>query len=82
MARPAADEPEPASPEEEGVDSQDPPPMQIEPAHLLANEVRERLRADGFTDEQIDSWAETFTAEHGAGDAEDLIAWIAEQEGR
>ena len=40
---------------------------QIEGARLLGNDARERLHADGFDDEQIDAWAETFIAEVGSG---------------
>ena len=39
----------------------------IEGARVLGNEARPRLRADGFTDRQIDEWAETFIAEVGVG---------------
>jgi hypothetical protein len=52
----------------------------IEGARLLGNEVRDRLHADGFTDRQIDQWAETFIAEVGSGSAEDFIVWISRQE--
>lgn len=54
----------------------------IEGARILANEARERLRADGFSDAQIDEWAEAFIAERGSGGVEDLVAWIAEREQR
>jgi hypothetical protein len=52
----------------------------IEGARLLGNEVRDRLHADGFTDRQIDQWAETFIAEVGSGSGDDFIAWIAREE--
>ncbi len=54
----------------------------IEGARLLGNEARPRLRADGFTDRQIDEWAESFMTEVGSGEVDDLVAWISEQEGR
>jgi hypothetical protein len=54
----------------------------IEGARILANEARERLRADGFTDAQIDEWADAFIAERGSGEVEDLVAWIAAREQR
>lgn len=54
----------------------------IEGARILANEARDRLRADGFTDTQIDEWADAFIAERGSGEVEDLVAWIAEREQR
>lgn len=52
----------------------------IEGARILANDARDRLRADGFTDAQIDEWADAFIAERGSGEVEDLVAWIAERE--
>ena len=52
----------------------------IEGAHILANEARERLRGEGFTDDEIDKWAETFITEVGAGDVDQLVAWIGRQE--
>jgi len=54
----------------------------IEGARILANEARDRLRADGFTDAQIDEWAEAFISEQGSGEADDLVAWIAAREHR
>ena len=48
----------------------------------MANEARDRLHADGFTDAQIGRWAETFIAENSAGEADEFIAWIAAQENR
>jgi hypothetical protein len=54
----------------------------IEGARLLANEARRRLRADGFTDSQIDEWAESFVTEVGSGEVDDLVAWIADRESR
>ena len=61
---------------------------EVEGARLLANEARGRLRADGFTDTEIDAWAITYyTMAAGGRDegaADDLVAFItAEQaEGR
>jgi hypothetical protein len=49
---------------------------EVEPAHELANEARQRLRADGFSDDEIDDWAREFAAEEGSGDADAFIAWI------
>ncbi|MGZ8763207.1 MAG: hypothetical protein ACXW2Y_07770 [Acidimicrobiia bacterium] len=54
----------------------------IEGARILGNEARARLRVDGFTDRQIDEWAEVFLTEVGSGEVDDLVAWIAEREGR
>lgn len=72
--------PEPAEPEEEGVEGREPPAMQIEPARLLANESRDRLHDQGFDDHQIESWADTYVTEHGPGDVDGFVAWIADQE--
>jgi hypothetical protein len=52
----------------------------IEGARMLGNEARGRLRADGFTDRQIDEWAEAFMTEVGSGEVDDLVAWIAARE--
>jgi hypothetical protein len=74
-------EPTPEQPSDAGVPEIQPSELgQQESANLLANEARDRLHADGFTDEQIGRWAETFIAEHSAGDADELIAWIAAEE--
>ena len=55
---------------------------QIEGARLLGNDARDRLRADGFTDQEIDEWAETYVAENGGGEVDEFVAWIGEQEHR
>jgi hypothetical protein len=73
-------EPEPAKPEDVGVAEEVPDLMEIEGARTLGNEARERLRGDGFTDAQIDAWAETFIADVGAGDVDEFVAWISTQE--
>lgn len=73
-------EPEPANPEDVGVPEEIPELMQIEGARTLGNDARERLRADGFDDQQIDAWAETFIAEVGSGTVDEFVAWIAREE--
>ncbi|MDQ1431654.1 MAG: hypothetical protein QOF40_2256 [Actinomycetota bacterium] len=73
-------EPTPAKPEDVGVPEEVPELTQIEGARTLGNEARARLRADGFTDAQIDAWAETFIAENSSGTADEFVAWIARQE--
>ena len=73
-------EPEPLGPEDVGVAEEVPELMQIEGARTLGNDARERLHADGFDDEQIDAWAETFIAEVGSGTVDQFVAWIARQE--
>jgi hypothetical protein len=73
-------EPEPLKPEDVGVAEEVPDLMQIEGARTLGNDARERLHADGFDDQQIDAWAETFIAEVGSGTAEQFVAWIVRRE--
>ncbi|MBW3667262.1 MAG: hypothetical protein KY394_06680, partial [Actinobacteria bacterium] len=74
------DELSPARPAEEGVPEETPDLAQIEPAHILANDARDELRAQGFTDEQIHKWAETYVAEQGGtADIDRFLDWIAAQ---
>jgi hypothetical protein len=73
-------EPTPATPEEAGVVEEVPELTAIEGARTLGNEARARLHADGFTDAEIDAWAETFIAENSSGTADEFVAWIASQE--
>jgi hypothetical protein len=77
---PRSDEPEPAHPEEAGVEPETPDAMQLEAARLLANEARDDLRDQGFDDRQIDRWANTYVADHGSGDVETFLAWIVREE--
>jgi hypothetical protein len=73
-------EPVPEKPEDAGVAEETPELSQIEGARLLGNDARERLRADGFDDTQIDAWAETFIAEVGSGTVDEFVAWISRSE--
>ena len=76
-------EPIPEQPEDANVPEEEPEELgQHEAVNLLANDARERLHADGFTDSQIRRWAETFITEKSAGEADEFIAWIAAQENR
>ena len=75
-------EPEPSKPEDVGLAEETPELMQIEGARTLGNDARKRLHADGFSDSQIDAWAETFIAEVGSGTVDRFVAWIAQQEHR
>jgi hypothetical protein len=75
-------EPEPTKPEDVGVAEEVPDLMEIEGARTLGNAARERLHADGFSDAQIDAWAETYIAEVGSGTADEFVAWISAQERR
>jgi len=77
---------EPENPEAEGLTTPELSEEEIEGDRLLANEARHRLRADGFTDPEIDRWVRTYytQAEGGVdqGDVEGLIAFIREQQSR
>jgi hypothetical protein len=75
-------EPIAESPEDAGIAEETPELGQIEGARLLGNDARQRLRADGFTDAQIDAWAETFIAEVSSGTVDEFVRWIAASEGR
>jgi hypothetical protein len=75
------DEPIPERPRDAGVPEEVPDSVtSIEGARTLANEARERLHRDGFTDDQIDQWAETFITEIDAGTVDQFIEWITQQE--
>jgi hypothetical protein len=67
-------------PDEAGVDV---PPVSIEkvePERMLENEVRARLEADGFTDDQILRWVEAYFSDHDEGEPDEVVAWIRDQE--
>jgi hypothetical protein len=71
---------QPEFPDEAGVDVPRVPIEKVETERLVENEVRARLEADGFTDEQILRWVEGYFAEHGEGEPDDVVAWIRGQE--
>lgn len=74
-------EPIPESPRDAGVHEGEPEELgQQETAHLIANDARDHLHGDGFSDAQIDTWAEAFVAERGAGGTGEFVTWIARQE--
>jgi hypothetical protein len=52
-----------------------PQAAEVESAHLLANDSRQRLRAEGFSDEDIDRLADDFIAEDRGEDTEAFIDW-------
>jgi hypothetical protein len=75
----------PEAPDAEGLVEPELRTTEIEGARLLGNEARARLHEDGFTDAQIDGWANTYYTEAvggtDQGDVEGLIRFIrAEQE--
>ena len=67
-------------PQEAGVEVPRVPIEKVESERLLENEVRGRLEADGFTDDQILRWMEAYFGDHDEGDANDVIAWIRDRE--
>lgn len=81
MAAPDPDELEPEAPQDEGLVPTEPDIIDVEPVHLLANEVRDDLRGAGFDDDQIDDWARAFFAGHTGGTREELLDWIATEQG-
>jgi hypothetical protein len=71
----------PEPPREAGV----PEPVEeriedIEPQRLVENEVRARLEADGFTDDEILRWVEAYFAEFHEGEPDEIVAWIRAKE--
>ena len=71
---------EPEYPDEAGVDVPRVPIERVEPERMLENEVRARLESDGFSDDQILRWVEAYFASHDEGEADDVVAWIRQQE--
>ena len=70
----------PEFPQEAGVEVPKLPIEKVESERLLENEVRGRLEADGFSDDQILRWIEAYFAEHDEGEPDAVIAWIRERE--
>jgi len=71
---------EPDRPEEAGVEEATPSSMQVEGAHVLADDAKPLLEGKGFSDDQIRRWADTYIADVGSGDVDSFIAWIDEQQ--
>ncbi len=72
----------PEEPHEAGVPEKLADQSHEEGARILADEARDRLKEQGFTDEQIREWAETYIAQESSGSVDGLIDWIARQEHR
>jgi hypothetical protein len=74
----------PENPEDEGLVPPELTEEEVEGARLLANEARERLQADGFTDVEINRWTRLYYTEseggRDEGDVDGLLAFIAEQQ--
>lgn len=79
QAAPAADL-SPASPHDVGVGEADPDSAHAEAAHLLADAAGPALRDRGFTDAQINEWADAYLRAEGSGGVDGLIAWIEARE--
>jgi hypothetical protein len=52
-----------------------PQAAEVESAHPLANQARQRLRAAGFSDEDIDRLADDFIAEDRGEETGAFIGW-------
>ena len=74
----------PERPEAEGLVEPELAIEEIEGARLLGNEARERLRGDGFSDAEIEAWANTYyrtsTDGRDEGDVEGLVTFIRAEE--
>lgn len=74
----------PEPPSAEGLTPPELEEVEIEGARLLANEARQRLRADGFTDRQINAWARTYYTQDidgvDEGDVDGLVEFIRAEE--
>ncbi len=75
------DEARPERPAEAGVEEETPAPLEVESAHLLANDAKDRLEDRGFDDDQIQRWADAFIAEGNTGGTDEFVAWIERKEG-
>ncbi len=71
---------QPETPAEAGVPERTADAGHEEGARVLADEAYAVLADSGFTAEEVREWAETFIAEEGTGDVDDLVAWIREKE--
>jgi hypothetical protein len=71
---------DPEAPDQAGVDEEQPDASRVEGARELADQAGPRLRAEGFDDDEIRRWADTYIAEEGSGDVDGLVRWIAEHE--
>lgn len=66
----------PEYPRDAGIAEKMPEPLQYEGAELLANAARPRLRAVGFTDDEIDVWARSYVSYEHSGDVDSFIHWV------
>jgi hypothetical protein len=80
MSQPPRQDLEPERPGEAGVPERTPDDSRIEGAHVLASQARPHLEGQGFSEDQIIRWADTFIAEEGNGDVDRFLDWIARAE--
>lgn len=71
---------EPETPEQEGLVEPELPEVDVEGARLLANEARERLHAQGFTDTEIEAWVRVYFERGHEGSVDGLVAFIEAEE--
>ena len=71
---------EPERPHESGVEEATPPTMQVEGAHVLADDAKPLLEGKGFSDDQVRRWADAYIAEVGSGDVTSFVTWIDRQQ--
>lgn len=77
-----ADDVTPEPPAAEGIDPDYPDETRQEGVHLLVNQARDRLKGQGFTDEQIFEWATAFSQQVGGGSVDGLVDYIRAQQSR
>jgi hypothetical protein len=58
----------------------EPDPMEVESARLLANEARDRLRAQGLDDDTIEELADEFRTT-SQGDLGEFLGWLRDAKG-
>jgi hypothetical protein len=71
---------QPDVPEQDGLTEPELPQSDVEGARLLANEARDRLHADGFSDDQIDAWVRVYFEEDHEGSVDGFVAFIAAEQ--
>lgn len=70
----------PEHPHDAGLPEHDPDDAHDEAAHLLTNEAYGRLAGDGFTRDEVFEWVSAFLEQEHAGDVEDLLDFIRDNE--
>lgn len=70
----------PVSPADVGIGHGDPDASHAEGAHLLAQDAEPRLKARGFTADEIVEWARRYVSVEGNGGVDEFIEWIDRHE--